>query len=76
MLNKYAIANEAEKEKSGDKAGAKTGGSQMPSSDKLIFSRILGHFEIPQSHNWIESRDCWVCEKHTYTLILASKSIA
>ena len=42
---------------------------------KLIYTRVLGHFEIPGSHRWIESHECWYCENHTYTLILSSKSI-
>lgn len=37
---------------------------------------MLGHFEIPRSHRWHESADCWICDKHRYTVIVASKSIA
>jgi hypothetical protein len=46
------------------------------SGDSLIFSRILGHSEIPRSHKWQESEECWVCEKYRYTVILISKTIA
>jgi hypothetical protein len=41
-----------------------------------VFSRILGHFEIPRSQKWVETSECWVCEKHTYSVILVSKTIA
>eukprot|EP00347_Sterkiella_histriomuscorum_P021600 403333417 len=44
--------------------------------ERLIFSRILGHFEIPKSYKWHESSECWICEKHRYTVIVASNSIA
>lgn len=30
---------------------------------------------MPHSHRWIESHQCWYCENHVYTLVLASKSI-
>jgi len=43
--------------------------------DKLIYTRVLGHFEMPNSHRWVETTSCWFCEKHIYTLVLASKSI-
>ena len=42
---------------------------------KLIYTRVLGHFEMPNSHRWIESHDCWYCQNYAYTLVLASKSI-
>jgi hypothetical protein len=29
--------------------------------ETLIFSRILGHLEIPRSHKWQESQECWIC---------------
>ena len=44
--------------------------------ERLIFSRVLGHFEIPRSYRWQESSDCWLCDKHRYTVIVASKTIA
>lgn len=43
--------------------------------DKLIFTRVLGHFEMPHSHRWAETKHCWYCEHHVYTLVLASKQI-
>ena len=43
--------------------------------DKLIFTRVLGHFEIPHSHRWTETKNCWYCEQHVYTVVLASKHI-
>lgn len=43
--------------------------------EALVYSRILGHFEMPHSHRWVESQECWLCGNHAYTLILASKSI-
>ena len=44
--------------------------------ERLVFSRILGHLEIPRSHKWQESSDCWICDKHRYTVIVASKILA
>jgi hypothetical protein len=44
--------------------------------DNLIFSRILGHSEIPRSHKWQETHECWVCEKYRYSVMIISKSIA
>ena len=40
-----------------------------------MYTRILGHFEMPQSHRWIETQECWYCEKHSYTLMICSKTI-
>lgn len=28
-----------------------------------MFSRILGHDDIPGSGEWIESSECWICNK-------------
>jgi hypothetical protein len=44
-------------------------------ADELIYSRVLGHFEMPQSHKWVESEHCWICEKHVHTVVFSSKSI-
>lgn len=44
--------------------------------ERLVFSRILGHLEIPRAHMWQESSDCWICDRHRYTLLAVSKSIA
>ena len=44
--------------------------------ERLIFSRILGHFEIPRSYKWQEASECWICERHRYTVMIMSKSIA
>jgi len=52
--------------------------TQMPkeiNDDKLIYTRVLGHFEMPGSHRWAETNTCWFCENHVYTLVLASKSV-
>lgn len=43
--------------------------------EKLIYTRVLGHFEMPHAHRWAETPHCWYCENHAYTLVLASKSI-
>lgn len=29
----------------------------------MIFSRILGHDDIAGSGEWIESSECWICNK-------------
>lgn len=52
----------------------KTGTSHV-GDESLVYSRVLGHFEMPHSHRWSEAPSCWICEKHAYTVILASKSI-
>ena len=43
--------------------------------DKIIFTRILGHYEMPHSHRWAETTQCWYCQKHIYSLFIFSKSI-
>ena len=47
--------------------------------DKLIFQRWLGHKnDIPGSGQWEMnegSRECWVCEKWVYSLIIWNKQI-
>jgi hypothetical protein len=44
--------------------------------ETLIFSRVLGHLEIPHSHKWIEAAECWVCDRHRYSVMILSKTIA
>ena len=36
-------------------------GPKADPGETLIFSRILGHFEIPHSYMWQESSNCWIC---------------
>ena len=43
--------------------------------DQLVYTRILGHFEMPKSHRWVESQDCWFCQNYSYSILLVSKSI-
>ena len=54
--------------------GQKRNGTDVK-EQKFIFTRILGHFEMPRSHRWIETNTCYYCENHQYTLVLASKSL-
>jgi hypothetical protein len=51
-------------------------GPKADPGETLIFSRILGHFEIPHSYKWQESSHCWICQRYRYSVILVSKSIA
>ena len=44
-------------------------------AEALVYTRILGHFEMPKSQRWTESRHCWFCENYAYTVILVSKTI-
>lgn len=30
---------------------------------------------MPHAHRWAEVGHCWYCEKHSYNLVIASKSI-
>lgn len=51
---------------------------EMPkevSDDTFILTRVLGHLEMPKSYKWVESTQCWFCQRHVYTLVLASRSI-
>ncbi len=63
-------------ESSHSKIKSDAGGVKGDPGDTLIFSRILGHFEIPHSHKWQETSICWICERYRYTVILVSKTIA
>lgn len=51
-------------------------GPKADPGETLIFSRILGHFEIPHSYKWQESSHCWICQRYRYSVILVSKTIA
>lgn len=46
-------------------------------SERLVFQRILGHMEQPNSHQWIQSdsRDCKVCNKLTYCVFIWNKKL-
>lgn len=40
--------------------------SELPTAGtkgEMVFSRILGHDDIPGSAEWIESCECWICNK-------------
>ena len=41
--------------------------------DRIIFTRILGHIEIKESHIWQLNQKCWVCDKWKYTVIIVNK---
>lgn len=41
--------------------------------DRIIFTRILGHIEIRDSHIWKLDHKCWVCDKWHYTVIIVNK---
>ena len=41
--------------------------------DRIIFTRILGHIEIKDSHIWKLQDKCWVCDKWNYTVIIVNK---
>jgi len=50
----------------------------IAADDQLIFQRIIGHLEIPDSHRWAESRthDCHVCNKSSYAIIIWNRKCA
>jgi len=66
----------AQQEAMGENNGEQNPNLQGNPGERLIFSRVLGHFELPKAHKWIESSDCWVCSRHMYTVMVVSKSIA
>lgn len=47
----------------------------VTSNDTLVFSRYLGHLEIINGHRWIERKECFICSKWIYTLILWNSSM-
>ena len=51
---------------------------QETDSEKIVFERILGHPEIPDSHRWVENfgPNCHICNKHTYTIFVWNKDAA
>jgi len=46
--------------------------------DRIVYQRILGHPEIPDSHRWVENfaPHCHICGKHTYTIFVWNKRVA
>lgn len=46
--------------------------------DRIVYQRILGHPEIPDSHRWVEgfAPHCHICGKHTYTIFVWNKRVA
>lgn len=70
-LNNFNISDKGGKKYKID-SNAKKG---VP-TDRMIFTRHLGHYEIPRSYLWTETHTCWICDKHTYSVLLASKTIA
>ena len=49
-----------------------------PDNEDIIFQRVLGHFEIPFAHRWVETTaaQCHICQKLTYTVFTWNKRIA
>ena len=47
-------------------------------NEDVIFQRVLGHFEIPFAHRWVETTaaQCHICQKLTYTVFTWNKRIA
>ena len=62
--------------------------SPIQTEDRLVFQRMLGFKEeMPGSGMWYESSklitykphyksDCWICDRHVYSLIFWSKGMA
>ena len=42
---------------------------------KLIYTRFLGHFEMPGQYRWAEASSCFDCERHNYTVFVVSRSL-
>ena len=41
----------------------------------LNYTRILGLPDLPHEEQWLESEDCWICEKWLYTVLFWNKKI-
>ncbi len=40
--------------------------SELPtagSKGEMIFTRILGHEDVPGAADWVDSSECWICDK-------------
>lgn len=46
--------------------------------DRIIYQRIIGRYEMPQSHRWIEDRvsNCNVSRKLNYCILIWNKKLA
>ena len=33
--------------------------------EKLVFSRVTGHPNVPENNIWFDCNECWVCERHS-----------
>ena len=40
------------------------------SDDQFILTRVLKHPEMPGGDQWQISKECYICERWTYTLFL------
>ena len=47
-------------------------------SDRIVFQRFLGHFEILNGFRWheVDIEECFICEKWSYSLFLWDKKLA
>ena len=46
--------------------------------DRIVYERVLGRFEQPDSHRWFENYapDCSICNKNVYTVFIWNKKLA
>ena len=51
---------------------------QAQASDRIIFQRFLGHFEILNGFRWheVDMDECYICEKWAYSLVLWDDKLA
>ena len=56
----------------------KKGKYQAQASDRIVFQRFLGHFEILNGFRWheVDVGECYLCEKWSYSLILWDENLA
>jgi hypothetical protein len=48
----------------------------IPSNDRFVFQRVLGHQEIEFGYKWCFRDECWICAGWRYTLIVWSRTLA
>ena len=51
---------------------------QPVKSDRIVFQRFLGHYEILNGFRWKETTDdkCYYCQNWSYSLIIWDKELA
>ena len=56
----------------------KKGGFEANITDRVVFQRFLGHYEILNGYRWheVDETDCYLCHNWSYCVFLHDRKIA